>query len=118
MGEVELEPLSIGGTDDDKNDTAGADDKEKKPEDKPKRRPPRASKTGRFSRGHGHAKASIYFPERSGQYLEGTFDDEAHMCFGRNMEWAIIAPDSKWKNKWDYLIIIFVLYNSLFIPFR
>ena len=40
------------------------------------------------------------------------------MCFGRNMEWAIIAPDSKWKNKWDYLIIIFVLYNSLFIPFR
>lgn len=118
VGEVELEPLSIGGTDDDKNDTAGADDKEKKPEDKPKRRPPRASKTGRFSRGHGHAKASIYFPERSGQYLEGTFDDEAHMCFGRNMEWAIIAPDSKWKNKWDYLIIIFVLYNSLFIPFR
>ena len=36
---------------------------------------------------------------------------------GRDMSWAVIPPDSSWKSKWDYLIIVFVLYNSLFIPF-
>ena len=42
---------------------------------------------------------------------------ETNKMFGRDMTWAVIAPDSSWKSKWDYLIIIFVLYNSLFIPF-
>ena len=33
--------------------------------------------------------------------------------FGRDMSWAVIPPDSSWKSKWDYLIIIFVLYDIL-----
>ena len=42
---------------------------------------------------------------------------ETMKVLGRDMSWAIISPDSSWKSKWDYLIIIFVLYNSLLIPF-
>ena len=33
---------------------------------------------------------------------------ETNKMFGRDMTWAVIAPDSSWKSKWDYLIIIFV----------
>lgn len=46
------------------------------------------------------------------------FDYRTTECFGREMGWARISAESKWKSNWDSVIIIFVLYNSIFIPFR
>ncbi|QDZ22489.1 potassium voltage-gated channel protein [Chloropicon primus] len=69
-----------------------------------------------------NTKVSIFFGGNVGglqRARAGSIKEilDTNRIFGRDFTWAVIAPDSQWKSKWDYLIIIFVLYNSLFIPF-
>ena len=69
-----------------------------------------------------NTKVSIFFGENVGgiqrqRAVSIKEVPDTMKVLGRDMSWAVIPPDSSWKSKWDYLIIVFVLYNSLFIPF-
>ena len=69
-----------------------------------------------------NTKVSIFFGENVGgiqrqRAVSIKEVPDTMKVLGRDMSWAVIPPDSSWKSKWDYLIIVFVLYNSFFIPF-
>ena len=44
------------------------------------------------------------------------FETELDIVKPLNVSKTIISPYSPWKNQWDFIIIILVLYNAIFIP--